>query len=316
LEVWPAGGSHAPAHLALVGCTASGKSAVALAVARDLSRTGPPIELVSVDSMQVYQGMDIGTAKPSPAEQAEIPHHLIDLVGPDEDFTVTRYQRAAGAALAAIEDRGHRALLVGGSGLYFHAIVDKLTPPGRYPRVRASLDAETDASSLYRRLQSLDPAAAARIDPGNRRRVVRALEVTIGSGRPFSSFGPGIGAYPASRVRVAGLWLPRSVVAARIARRFCDMVAAGLVEEVRGLAARPEGMSPTARQALGYREVLGHVERGTPLETAVAEAIRRTRTFARRQRMWWRRDPRITWFGAVENPLAVLPALLGNWRKP
>jgi tRNA dimethylallyltransferase len=314
--VWPEGGSEAPAHLALVGCTASGKSAVALAVARGLSQAGPPIELVSVDSMQVYRGMDIGTAKPSPSEQAEIPHHLIDLVGPDEDFTVTRYQQAAGAALAAIEARGHRALLVGGSGLYFHAIVDQLAPPGRYPRVRATLDGETDAASLYRRLLSVDPEAAARIDPGNRRRIVRALEVTIGSGRPFSSFGPGIGAYPASRFRLAGLWLPRSVVAARIARRFCQMVAAGLVEEVSGLAARPEGLSRTARQALGYREVLGHVEDGAPLDVAIADAIRRTRRFARRQRMWWRRDPRIAWFGAVENPLAVLPALLGNWREP
>ncbi len=273
------------------------------------------MELVSVDSMQVYKGMDIGTAKPSPAERAEIPHHLLDLVEPVEEFTVTRYLAAARAVLAAIEGRGHRALLVGGSGLYFHAVVDGLTPPGRFPAVRASLDAEADLGDLYRRLAALDPAAAARMDPANRRRVVRALEVTIGAGRPFSSFGPGVGAFPAGGFLVAGLWLPRPVVAARIARRLADMVEAGLEEEVRRLAACPGGLSRTARQALGYREVLAHVEGGAPLETALDEAVRRTRVFARRQRAWWRRDPRITWFGAAQNPLAVLPALLGNWRE-
>jgi tRNA dimethylallyltransferase len=287
-----------------------------MAAARALSASGPAVELVSVDSMQVYRGMDIGTAKASVAERNQIPHHVIDIADPAEDFTVTRYQQAAGAALAAIEQRGHRALLVGGSGLYFHALVDQLTPPGRYPAVRAGLDAEPDGAALYRRLEALDPDAAVRIDPANRRRVVRALEVVLGSGRPFSSFGPGIGTYPTSRFRLAGLWLPRPVVAARIARRLADMVAGGLVEEVARLAARPGGLSRTARQALGYREVLTHVEDGASLDAALDEAVRRTRSFARRQRMWWRRDPRITWFGATENPLAVVPALLGDWREP
>jgi tRNA dimethylallyltransferase len=250
------------------------------------------------------------------AERDGIPHHVIDVADPSEDFTVTRYQQAAGAALAAIESRGHRALLVGGSGLYFHALVDGLNPPGRYPAVRSGLEAEPDGSALYRRLEALDPAAAARIDPANRRRVVRALEVILGSGRPFSSFGPGLAAFPSSRFRLAGLWLPRPVVAARIAGRFGDMIAGGLVEEVTRLASRPGGLSRTARQALGYREMLTHVEDGVPLDAAVNEAVRRTRSFARRQRMWWRRDPRITWFGAAENPLAVVPGLLGDWREP
>jgi tRNA dimethylallyltransferase len=266
--------------------------------------------------MQVYRGMDIGTAKPSAAEQAEIPHHLIDLVDPAEDFALARYQRAAGEVLAGIGRRGHRALLVGGTGLYFRAVVDGLTPPGQYPEVRAGLESEASTEILYRRLEELDPAAASLIDPANRRRVVRALEVGLGSGRLFSSFGPGIGSYPATAFRLAGIWLPRPVVARRIEQRFGAMVEAGLVDEVRALAARPEGWSRTARQALGYREVLAHVETEVPLDGTLAEAVRRTRSFARRQRMWWRRDPRITWFGAEENPLAVLPALLGDWRQP
>jgi tRNA dimethylallyltransferase len=266
--------------------------------------------------MQVYRGMDIGTAKPSADEQAEVAHHLIDLVEPDEDFTVTRYQAAARTALHGIETRGHRALLVGGTGLYFQAIVDKLTPPGQYPELRAELEGETDNAVLYRRLQHVDPLAASRTDARNRRRILRALEVTLGSGRPFSTFGPGIGAYPATRFRLAGLWLPRAAVSSRIGQRFAAMLSAGLIDEVRSLAARPGGLSRTARQALGYREVLGHIEGAASLDQALADAVKRTRSFARRQRMWWRRDPRITWYGAAENPLAVLPALLGDWRSP
>jgi tRNA dimethylallyltransferase len=271
------------------------------------------VELVSVDSMQVYRGMDIGTAKPTSADRAEVTHHLIDLVEPDEDFTVVRYQREARRVLADIEQRGHRALLVGGTGLYFQSIVDDLTPPAQYPEIKNDLEAEPDTAVLYLRLQNLDGAAADRIEPNNRRRVIRALEVCLGSGRPFSSFGPGIGTYPPSRFRLAGLWLPRPVVSRRIGERLAAMVAAGFPDEVDKL--RAKGLSRTARQALGYREILAHLEHGLPLDQALAEAIRRTRAFARRQRVWWRRDPRITWFGAAENPLAVVPALLGDWRE-
>jgi tRNA dimethylallyltransferase len=266
--------------------------------------------------MQVYRGMDIGTAKPSAADRAEVDHHLIDLVDPDEDFTVVRYQQEARAVLAAIEGRGHRALLVGGTGLYFQAVVDDLEPPGQFPDIKRTLEAEADTAALHLRLQTVDPAAARRIEPNNRRRLIRALEVCVGSGRPFSSFGPGLGTYPPTRFQIAGVWLPRPVVARRIADRLSAMVAAGLVDEVRRLAARPQGLSRTARQALGYREVLAHLEDGVALDQALDEATRRTRAFARRQRVWWRRDPRITWFGAAENPLAVLSALLGDWGEP
>ncbi|HEX8804575.1 MAG TPA: tRNA (adenosine(37)-N6)-dimethylallyltransferase MiaA, partial [Acidimicrobiales bacterium] len=172
-------------HAALVGTTASGKSALALAVAR----RRPDVELVSVDSMQVYRGMDVGTAKPTPAERAEVPHHMIDVADPWDDFTVTRFQAGVRAALAGVDARGHRALLVGGTGLYLRAVVDDLDIPGRFPAARAELEAEPDTPALHRRLAGLDPVAAGRMEPTNRRRVVRALEVTLGSGRPFSSYG-------------------------------------------------------------------------------------------------------------------------------
>ena len=296
--------------MALVGCTASGKSAVALEIAR---RAGD-IEIVTVDSMQVYRGMDIGTAKPSRSERDEVPHHLLDLVDPGEGWSVTRWAEAARQAVEGIESRGRRVLLVGGTGLYFQALVDRLQPPGRYPEVRAGLDTEPDPTVLHRRLAELDPAAAARIQPSNRRRVVRALEVTLGAGRPFSSFGPGIAAFPPTEWAIAGLWLPRAVVAERIAGRLAAMVQAGLVEETARLLAAPGGMSDTARQALGYREVISHLEAGVPLPAALEEAVTRTRAFSRRQRMWWRRDPRVEWFGSAGNPFAVIPQILGNWR--
>lgn len=266
--------------------------------------------------MQVYRGMNIGTAKPTAEEREEVPHHLLDLAEPSEDFTVARFQAAFRDVLAAVEARGHRALLVAGTGLYLRAVIDELTLPGEFPEVRAALDSDPDTEGLHARLAALDPAAAARMEPSNRRRVLRALEVTVGTGRPFSSFGPGLRAHPRTRFHLAGVWLPRPVVARRIEERFAQMVRSGLVEEVeRLLATHPEGLSRTARQALGYREVLAHVERGEPLEDAVAEAVRRTRAFARRQRVWFRRDPRITWHATQSDPLAVLPVLLGDWRS-
>lgn len=271
------------------------------------------VEIVSADSMQVYRAMDIGTAKPTAPERASVAHHLIDVADPSEDWDVARFTQEAARVVADIEGRGHTALFVGGTGLYVHALVDRFTVPGRWPEIRDDLERQPDTATLYSRLVELDPAGAARMEPGNRRRVVRALEVTIGSGRPFSSYGPGVGAFPATTWRLAGIWLPRQVVAHRVAQRFAAMLEAGLVDEVKALAVRAGGLSRTARQALGYRELLTHVEQGVPLAEAAAEAVRRTRQFARRQRMWWRRDPRVRWFGAAENPLEILPALLGNW---
>jgi tRNA dimethylallyltransferase len=307
-------------HLALVGPTATGKSALALAAAAELG----DVEIVSLDSMQVYRGMDIGTAKPTPGERATVPHHLLDLADPWENYSVARFQRAAAEVLAGIEARGRRALLVGGTGLYFQAVVDGLSLPGEDLAVRARLEARADGpgglAALYDELSRVDPVAAGRIDPGNRRRVVRALEVAESTGRPFSSFGPGLfqgnGDGGGLLVRAAGVWVSRAVGARRIAERFAAMERAGLVEEVRRLAADPRGLSRTARQAIGYKEVLEHLDGGLPtLEAALARAVDRTRALARRQRMWFRRDRRITWFGAAENPFAALPALLATWRQ-
>ncbi len=293
--------------VALVGVTASGKSEAAL----ELALRRGDCEIVSVDSMCVYRGMDIGTSKPGPRARAAVPHHLLDLVDPDEEFTVTQFQAAARVALAGIAGRGHHALLVGGTGLYHRAVVDDLCIPGRYPDVAAELEAEleqgrAEPADLHARLAALDPLGAGRMEPGNRRRVVRALEVTIGSGRPFSDFGPGLEAYPATGVPQVGLALAPEEIDRRIALRLAAMVEEGLVEEVRALAARPGGISRTARQALGYREVLAHVEDGAPLADCLEETLRRTRQFARRQASWFRRDPRITWAGSAAEAQELL----------
>ena len=291
--------------VALVGTTASGKSALALA----LGRRDASIEIVSADSMQVYRGMDVGTAKPTPAERADVPHHLVDVADPWDDYTVGRFAADARTAVAGVTARGHRALLVGGTGLYLQSVVDDLQVPGRFPDVRAALEADPDTLGLHRRLAAVDPVAAGRMEPTNRRRVVRALEVTIGSGRPFSSFGPGLDAYPPSPFLLVGVHLPHDVVAARIAARYRQQMHDGFLDEVRRLLADPRGLSRTARQALGYRELAAHVEDGVPLDEALDLAVRRTRRFARRQASWFRRDPRIRWLDGDDDPDQLLDSL-------
>jgi len=299
-----------PPAVALVGTTASGKSSVAMTVARELR----DVEIVCVDSMTVYRGMDIGTAKPSAADREAVRHHLLDLADPAEEFTVRRFQEAARSALADIAARSRRALLVGGTGLYLRAVVDDLEIPARYPDVVAALEAEADApdglSRLYERLRALDPVAAGRTTPTNRRRIVRALEVTIGSGRPFSSYGPGLGTYGPSGVTMIGLPFDPAETDRRIEARFARWVHEGLVDEVRALAANRDGLSRTARQALGYKELLVHVVDGVELETCVARAVQRTRAFARRQWSWFRRDPRVRWVGSAEDAVAVVAEAL------
>ena len=280
------------AAVAVVGPTAVGKSTFALELVR---RVGD-LELVSVDSMQVYRGMDLGTAKPTAVEQAEHPVHLIDLVEPDVEFTVAMFQQAYRAMMAELSARGSRPLLVGGTGLYHRAVIDDLELPGQYPEVRAALEAEPDTAALHERLTGLDPLAASRMEPTNRRRVVRALEVCIGSGRAFSSFGPGLDAYPDSPVLQIGLDRARDDLDRRIADRYATQMADGFLDEVRNLAARPGGLSRSAGQALGYRELLGALAGECTVEEAVESAVTRTRRFARRQQRWFRRDPRVRWF--------------------
>ena len=284
--------------MAIVGSTASGKSAVALDVARTLG----DVEVVSIDSMQVYRGMDIGTAKPSLAEREEIPHHLLDLVEPTEEFTVADFRDAYAGALDEIGRRGHRALLVGGTGLYHRVVIDDFDLPGQWPEIRLELEADADTHALFERLRTLDPAATIKVEPTNRRRVIRALEVTLGSGRAFSSFGPGVDDYPTSPVTQIGVRWPREVIAERIVRRVEQMLADGLVEEVRALA--DVGFSRTAAQALGYKELLETIEGRMSEEEAVALIVTRTRQFAVRQERWFRRDPRVRWIDVEHDVVA------------
>jgi tRNA dimethylallyltransferase len=316
--------------VALVGPTASGKSALALAVADALGSRGAagPVELVSVDSMAVYRGMDIGTAKPSPEVRSRVAYHLVDLVDASESFTVQQFQACARQALAAIGSRGNRALLVGGTGLHLRSVVDDLTFPGRFPEVAHQLSSQLDCAGspdspsqgaalrrLHDRLARLDPVAAGRIEPTNRRRLVRALEVSIGSGRPFSSFGPGLEAYPPTFIRLVGIRCDPEQTDRRIAERVEAMMAAGLLDEVRKLRQAPGGLSRTARQALGYRELLAHLEEALPLSEAVDQVVRRTRTFARRQWSWFRRDPRIVWLTPEEDPVVAIAGLFDGRVK-
>ena len=250
--------------------------------------------------MQVYRGMDIGTAKPTAAEQAEVRHHLIDLVDPAERFTVVDYATAYEAAMADIAGRGAVPLLVGGTGLYLRAVIDGLAPPPEFPDIAAELEAEAAADGtlegtavLHRRLAELDPVAASRMEPTNLRRIARALSVCLGTSRPFSSFGPGLQTYPEVPFRLVGINLDRDSLDERIAERYRHQMEHGFLEEVRSLA--EESLSRTAAQALGYKELRAHLAGECTLHEALDLAIARTRRFARRQQRWFARDPRITW---------------------
>ena len=235
--------------LALVGSTASGKTEAAIELG-----LGFGAEIVSVDSMLVYRGMDVGTAKPTSAQRARVPHHLIDLAEPSEPFSVARYQATGRTALAEIAAREHPALLAGGSGLYFRALVDDLEFPGTDAATRGRLEAEASAigvDALYRRLAATDPVAAAKIEPGNVRRTVRALEVAAITGRPFSSFAAAWERYPPDRVRAAGVRLTPEALRARIGARVLAMVEGGLVDQVRGHVERGFGGWVNSTHAIG-----------------------------------------------------------------
>jgi tRNA dimethylallyltransferase len=279
---------------ALVGPTASGKTDAAIALARDLGA-----EVVSVDSMLVYRGMDIGTAKPTPAQRATVPHHLLDLAEPSERFTVARYQDAANEALTT----ARTPLLAGGSGLYFRAVVDQLRFPPEDPAIRAALEAEADelgADELFRRLAEADPAAADRIDAANIRRTVRALEVIQITGSPFSDFAAAWEVYDPARVRVAGVRLDTAALDQRVRARVASMLGGGWLEEVRQLLDQGFGAWLTSSQAIGYAELAAHLDGRLALDEAMERTVKRTKELARRQMAWFRRDPRVRWFDADE----------------
>jgi tRNA dimethylallyltransferase len=289
---------------ALVGPTASGKTAAGIAIAEALGA-----EIVSVDSMLVYRGMDIGTAKPGADERARVPHHLLDLAEPSEPFSVSAFQSAARGVLEDIARRSAKPFLVGGSGLYLRSIVDDLEFPGTEPEVRRELEREASVRGpgpLFARLAELDPAAAEKIEPTNVRRTVRALEVAAVTGRPFSGFAASWARYPAERARIAGVDLPREALVERIQARVGAMVALGFLDEVRVLVDRGFGGWLTATQAIGYAEMAAHLAGESTLEDAVNGTVKRTKALARRQMAWFRRDPRIRWFEAGPEGAAAL----------
>jgi tRNA dimethylallyltransferase len=299
--------------LAIVGPTASGKTEAGIAAAEALGA-----EIVSVDSTTIYRGMDVGSAKPSAVQRARVAHHLVDVADPDESFTVARYQGLARAAIDDVGRRGRRVLLVGGSGLYFRAIVDHLVFPPSDASIRAELEGEAavvGAERMHRRLEELDPVAAGRIEPDNVRRTIRALEVAGLTGRRFSEFATEWERYPDDRVRAAGIELPRDVLARRIEERVRAQLDAGFVDEVRGLLERGIGRSASARQAIGYAELSRHLAGACSLEEAAALIVKRTKALARRQMAWFRRDPRVRWFaGGQDGATDVLDDVVGYLR--
>ena len=267
--------------------------------------------IVVCDAMQVYKRMDIGTAKPTTDDQQLVQHHCIDLVAPSARFTVSDYQKDARAAVAKIHESGANALVVAGTGLYLTSLIDELSFPGEWPAVRAELQREPDVAALYRHLKALDPVAAKNIERSNRRRIERALEVCIGSGKPFSDNAPGTGAYPDNGVVQIGLLWPREVLVKRVESRVKAMLQRGFLEEVVQL--RKDGaMSQTARQALGYAELNRHLDGRCTLDQAIGDIVIHTRQFAVRQERWFRRDPRIRWVHIEKDPVSEIAPILAE----
>jgi tRNA dimethylallyltransferase len=295
--------------IAVVGPTAAGKSGLSLQLAQSLGG-----EVVNADSMQLYRGMDIGTAKLPVSQRAGVPHHLLDIWEVTRTANVAEYQRLARQAIEAVHARGRIAIVVGGSGLYVRAVIDNLSFPGTDPELRERLERElarVGSAALHARLARLDPAAAAAILPGNGRRVVRALEVLEVSGHPFSATLPAYeSVYDVIQI---GLHLSRAQLDERIAARVTGMWQDGFVAEVEGLAAAGLRQGRTASRALGYAQVLRFLDGEWSQEQAAAQTVTATRKFARRQESWFRRDPRVTWLAAdgpdlAERALATIEA--------
>ena len=286
--------------VAIVGPTAAGKSALAMALAPHFDG-----EIVGADSRHVYRGLDVGTGKPTAADRARIAHHLIDVVDPDADFSVAHYQEQAAAAIAGIDERGRVPLLVGGSGHYVRALLDGYrlprVPPN--PELRRDLSARAASEgpdSLLRELESLDPVSAARIDPRNMRRLVRAIEVSRATGRPFSEVG-GRGPSP-YRTLVIGVTAPRPELYRRIDARVEAMIAAGWADEVRGLLERGLDASLPSMSSLGYPVMVEHVQGDLALDEAARRIQLLTHRFARRQYTWFKpADERIRWVDATND---------------
>ena len=292
--------------LAIVGTTASGKSKLAMAIAEIVR----DFEIVSLDSMQVYKSMDIGTAKPTKEEQAITPHHMIDIVEPHEEYTISQFQIEAQNAIDGIETKGMLPLLVGGTGLYLRSIIDELDIPGQYLTTRKKLESNPNTAELYQELTELDPLASTRMEPNNRRRIIRALEVTIGSGMKFSSYGPGLSVYRDSAYKIIGLRWERAEIDRRITARFDAQMESGFLNECERLINSKDPLSRTASQALGYKHLFQYLKGECCLDEAVETAIKDTKKFARKQERWFRRDPRINWIDIRNDVAESLPQIL------
>ena len=286
--------------LAIVGPTATGKSALGLALAEILRG-----EIVNADALQVYRGFDIGTAKPSPADRERVPHHLIDILEPSEVYSAGEFARRAREAIADIQGRGKLPIVVGGSGLYLRALLFGISPiPPGDPEVQEALRERLAAEGLGKLradLAGIDPRTEARLAPGDTQRVLRALEVALVTGRPLSSWiaEQPFGTQAIAAVRV-GLTLPRAILYDRIAGRVAWMLEAGWLAEVERLLRL--GLSPRlpAFQAIGYRQLVRHLEGDGSLEQAITGIVQETRRFAKRQETWFRKEPDVTWFSAQE----------------
>jgi len=282
----------APRVLAVVGSTAAGKTGLSLDLAQRIGG-----EIVNTDAMQVYRGMDIGTAKLPTDQRRGIPHHLLDLLDVREAASVAEFQALARAVVEDCRDRQVTPVLVGGSALYTRAVIDHFDFPGTDPALRAGLEgdlAEVGAAALHARLSDVDPVAAARIEPRNSRRVVRALEVVALTGRPFTASLPEP-AYVFEGTVQVGVRIPRPVLDERIERRVREMWDAGLVAEVRGLVEAGLREGRTASRALGYQQVLAFLDGEISEQEAIDRTVISTRRFARRQQAWFGRDPRVVW---------------------
>ncbi len=286
-----------PPILAIVGPTGVGKTALALELAERLGA-----EIVNADSRQVYRQLDIGSAKPTAAERARVPHHVFDVVDPDQPFDCARYRELAAAAIADIRGRGRRVLVVGGTGLYVKALRYGLFPgPPRNAELRARLEAEEQAAagSLHRRLTELDPVTAARLHPHDRVRLIRALEVELVTGRPMSAWQAEHGFRAASvPMTLIGLTLARARLRQRLAQRCRAMIEAGLLDEVRDLWKRGYPRALPTLQTIGYREMGAVLAEEMNLDEALAAMIRATCQLAKRQLTWFRADPTVRWFDA------------------
>lgn len=308
-NVMPGEGGRAARVVSIVGPTASGKTGLGIAIARRLAERGERAEIVNADAYQMYRGMDIGTAKPTAEEQAAVPHHLIDIIDPDDTMTVARFQQLARRTIAELQSRGIRPILVGGSGLYARAAIDDISFPGTDPKIRERLERrerEEGAGVLFEELRAKDPQAATRMDPRNPRRTIRALEVIELTGRPYSATLPRY-RYVVASVQI-GLDLDRADLDRRIDIRTAQMREAGFLDEARRL--RPH-MGLTASRALGYQQMFDLLDGLWDERDAWADVAQKTKRLARKQMGWFGRDPRIHWLQAlnpalVDNAMAII----------